>query len=251
MYKQSDILKQLESAGNPDPYKFFPMLENDNYLSSNRINLFADETRWAIVFEIVSYSTQAGCIVEELIYFGNCLTNLDKAGLYNQYTCNAKYPYGIVLIEDLEAIQTGFELVSPDAKTIKIRNQVLPIEHDVNKYEAKGIPINDYENPEGLIDFAALTRYLNEEYPEPFRATDKELYTCLPDGLPKLMAIDKWHYRYYYVSSDYPTPEPGTRPSEYETFQLIADILVSKDVSLWKPTLEPNNDWRNWQNGVL
>jgi hypothetical protein len=29
---------------------------------------------------------------------------------------------------------------------------------------------------------------------------------------------------------------------------MIADILVSKDTTKWKPTLKPNNDWRNWPN---
>jgi len=53
------------------------------------------------------------------------------------------------------------------------------------------------------------------------------------------MKIDKWHHKSY---SEY----GGDKPSSYETFNLIADILVSKNANIWEPSLESNNDWRNW-----
>jgi len=53
------------------------------------------------------------------------------------------------------------------------------------------------------------------------------------------MKIDRWHHKTY---SEF----EGQKPSSYETFQLIADILVTKNVKVWKPTLKLNNDWRNW-----
>ncbi len=40
----------------------------------------------------------------------------------------------------------------------------------------------------------------------------------------------------------------GTKPSDYETYKMIANILVSKDITKWNPTLKPNNNWRNWPN---
>jgi hypothetical protein len=40
-------------------------------------------------------------------------------------------------------------------------------------------------------------------------------------------------------------------PSKQETFNLIAKVLVTKDVTNWKPTLEPNNSWKNWESGHL
>jgi len=252
MFTQSDILKDLEDLYGPNYRKVFPAYGGPEFhmkVSSNKIHLYADEYRWAIVFETIGYSTPAGNIDTELIYFGNCLQKLDKTGADDQYITNIIFLQNLVTIDELNSISDsdGFELVSAQVKTIKIRNQQLPVEHDPKKYQDKGIEIFDYDNPKQLIDFTALTRYLNEEYPELFRATEEELKTCLPKDLPKLMSIDKWYHRDYFVDPSFPTPEPGSRPSEYETFPLIAEVLVSKDTTRWKPSLKPNNNWRNWE----
>lgn len=50
---------------------------------------------------------------------------------------------------------------------------------------------------------------------------------------------------YHYVNG--PDKElMGDAPSSYETFLLIADVLVNRDPSRFRPTLPPNNHWRNW-----
>jgi len=40
-------------------------------------------------------------------------------------------------------------------------------------------------------------------------------------------------------------------PGQEELYQLIAKILVTKDTTLWKPTLPANNHWSNWESGNL
>ncbi len=249
MYTQNDIIKDLESAWIPDPAKRFPLWKDDRILlSGSRISLFADNTRWAIVFEKVGDSDQAECMEMELTYFGNSLINQDIGGLNHQFVSNTKWLTNLNTVQEIENMTEELCFVSPDATSIKIREQELPIEQDIAKYQEKGIEIElDLEyNPNQLVDFPSLYRYLNDDHPELFYATEDELYTCLPTCLPKLMAIDRWHHRDYYVTRYNPVPEPGTRPGEYETFPMLADVLVSKDPSLWKPTLSSNNHWRDW-----
>ena len=36
------------------------------------------------------------------------------------------------------------------------------------------------------------------------------------------------------------------RPGSYETWQQLADVIITGDVSLYKPTLKPNSHWSNW-----
>jgi hypothetical protein len=60
------------------------------------------------------------------------------------------------------------------------------------------------------------------------------------------MTLDKWHHRTYYASRAY--PPIGTPPSAYETYRLIAEVLVTRDPSRYRPTLPPNNHWKNWPN---
>jgi hypothetical protein len=235
-YTKADILTALD---NNVTYNFFLDLEHGYfYTAGSRISLFADDTRWAIVFEKSGFGNRSGAAELELNYYGNCLLNLDGAGLEDRFIFNTKY-FPLIDGDAFQKIEGGFELVAKDAATVRVRDKEFSIEHDPSKYAAKGIAIQSYDNPENLIDYPALIRYLDETYPEALRATDTEIRTCLPSDLPFLFKIDAWHHQSY-------SEWGGVAPSEYETFQLIADILISKDISKWAPTLEANNNWRNW-----
>jgi hypothetical protein len=243
-FTKQDILRDLDNAWQTSPYKFFPDLEEGYfYTAGNRITLFADKKRWAIVFEKSGYANKGLASQIELTYFGNCLQNLKKAGLDGRYNCNATY-YNLISHESFRKIADGFELIKPDAKTVLVRDTLVPIEHDYKKYIKKGINISDYKNPNKLIDFVALTRYLDETSGDLFRATDIELHTYLPNDIPKIIEIDQWHYKPY--GPAYEDQGLSVKPSSYETFQMIAEVLVSGDKSKWKPTLSPNNNWRNY-----
>jgi hypothetical protein len=245
MYTKEDILKDLEDL---HPYKQLPDFEHPYlHTAGNRITLFADSTRWAIVFEKTGYGEGAEL---ELTYFGNCLISQSKQGLYGQYLSNSSY-FSLITTKELASIEVGSEqefsgLISKGAKQVKVRDTYVPIEHDVKKYEQQKIKIQDFDNPKRLIDFASLVRYLAEENPDLFRATDAELRSLLPKDLPKLFVIDNWHHKPYYVFPDGVNKPFGVKPRDYETYPMIADILVTKDTTKWKPTLKPNNDWRNW-----
>ncbi|MET0638054.1 MAG: hypothetical protein ABWZ25_18635 [Chitinophagaceae bacterium] len=245
VYTKEDILNDLEHL---QPYKQLPDFEHPYlYTAGSRITLFADSTRWAIVFEKVGYGEGAEL---ELTFFGNCLVNQPKQGLNGQYLGNCSY-FQLITPNELANIEAGrepesFELVSRDAKQLKVRDTYLPIEHDVQKYKQKKINVQDFDNPARLIDFTALVRYLFEENSELFRATEVELRSLLPNNLPKLFVINKWHHKSYYVFPDGSNKPYGVKPRDYETYPMIGDILETKDTTKWKPTLKPNNDWRYW-----
>lgn len=252
-FMQQEILNYLESY-DQETYHFHIDFEHPYfYTAGTRLTLFADKNRWAIVFEKSGYSTGNNCGEIELAYFGNCLQNLKSGIAGDDTTSNIK---SVILINatDLEQIDDGEfeELVSKSKDKIKVRDTLLSLEHDTSKYRAKNIKLQDYDNPNGLVDFPSLIRYLDEEHPAVFRATDEELRTCLPSDLPKLMQINQWHHKAYYKNKHLTSPttyaveEIGTKPSDYETYRMIADVLVSRDTTKWKPTLKPNNDWRNW-----
>lgn len=235
-YTKEEILRALDDN---TTYNFFPDLEHGYFhTAGSRINLYADQNRWAIVFEKSGYGNRSGRAEIELNYFGNCLINLNREGLDNQFLCNSKY---ITLIsgEEFERIEGDFELVSKQATKVKVRDIGLTIDHNHQNYTSQGIEIQDFDNPDNLIDYQSLVRYLDENNPEIFRATDEELRTSIPNDLPLLMKIDKWHHKSY---SEF----GGDKPSTYETFNLIADVLISQNAENWKPTLKANNDWRNW-----
>lgn len=245
MYTKEDILSDLETLR---PYKDLPNFTyHSNSLVASRITLFADSTRWAIVFELVAPGVGGDLILH---HFGNCLINQEKGGLYGQFLCNTTFSR---LLEEGEyaRIVVGpypeIGKLSKHIKQVKIRDRYVPIEHDIKEYEKRGIPIEDYDNPEKQVDYVAMLRYLAVEKPEVLRATDEEVRRLLPKDLPKLFVIDQWHQREYYVFPDGVNKPYGDKPRSYETYPMIADVLVSRDTTKWKPTLKPTNDWRNWQ----
>lgn len=246
MYTEKTIIDDLDNAYLTNPYKFFPELGDGYlYLSGSRINLYADDTRWAMAIERTGYHNRDLEAKIVITYFGNCLIHLDREGADKEFIANTK-EFTVIDLEDFKRVMGAFEIVSDSATSIKVRKKLLPIEHDKEKYFAKGLKFKEYKNPGNDIDFPSLVRYLNEEYPDMFCATEEELRTCIPKDLPKLMVINEWYHKDYIADFFTKVYEIGTRPGEYETFPLIAKILVTKDTSQWKPTLAPNNNWRNW-----
>jgi len=252
-FTQQDILHNLESPDLED-YHFFINLEHPYFFTaSSRLTLFADKKRWAIVFEKSGYANRGFRGEIELSYFGNCLRNL-KDGEDNS-TSNMKT---IVLIDnkEMERIEAGnFELVGKNINTIKVRDSLFSITNDRRFYTQQGIhdTVYDHDNEEHLVDIPTLIRYLSEQHPAAFRATNEELRTCLPIDLPKLMTIDNWHHESFDVLPAYALNGIrngyeiyGKKPSDYETYRMIANVLATRDTTKWKPTLKPNNNWRNW-----
>ncbi|RYZ88145.1 MAG: hypothetical protein EOP04_10015 [Proteobacteria bacterium] len=244
-------MRTLENIG---PYNTLPMFDHPYvYTSGSRVTLFADETRWAIVFEKAGYGEGATI---ETTTFGNCLVNQSKQGSDGQFLSNTSF-FSLVPIKEFEKIQYGPKsemsgLVSPLAKSILVRNCLLPIEHGKESYRKRGIRFRNFDNAKGLIDFPALIRYLNDENPEVFYAREEELKSLLPSDLPKLFVINEWHHKPYFElqewlgGTDVKSVFHGDKPSSYETYPMMAEIIVTKDTTRWKPTLKPNTNWRNW-----
>lgn len=80
---------------------------------------------------------------------------------------------------------------------------------------------------------------LTEKYKESLLASQTEIGRFIPPGFKHLLSIDEW---------DHPLMCGATLPSQTEAFPRIADVLVAKDSSLWKPVKEPNTHWSHWQS---
>ena len=233
--KSQEILDSFDNA-TESPYLFLPDLEHGYfYTAGSRITLFGDDSRWAIAFEKTGYNNRGLEVQIEVNYFGNCLMNLDKAGYDNAFTCNTKF-FTLIDGDTIKELCSDFEVISPDAESIAVRNENILIEHDPKIYRKKKIILKELNE----IDIVALTRFFDETHPDLFRASDDELYTCIPEDLPKIMVIDEWH------QPAFNGKDVDTKPSEHELFQLIAEVLASLDPTKWNPKLKLNSNWRNW-----
>lgn len=263
IFNETEILEQLDFAFNGEPSKYYPngQPEDIKYnffldlehgyceTAGNRIHLYADSTRWIVVFEKSGYQNRGTSAEIELNYIGNCIDYPIYKYPERNYITNSN---NIILIDpteferienkDGEEMET-FELIGQNIKEIKIRDNAVQFDNNHKNYEKLGIDIRDYDNPKNLIGFGDFIRYLHETNPELISATEEEIRKHIPKDIPKLMTIDEFHF-----VSAYDKTNP---PSQQETYQMIAKILTTKKVTNWKPTQKPNNSWQNWESGHL
>ncbi len=246
-FTAKDVVDHLDNCIIDEPCCFFMNLQHGYFYTANsRLTLYADESRWAIVFEKNGYANRGLRIDLELNFFGNCLHNLDRAGADDRHVCNAKWPT-LVDGDDLDEIASGFEQVSPSATSVKLRGTPVRLPSTKEGY-AKWVPnIRDDNGYAERPTFWDLARFLAFEYADLCRATEAEKRQCLPADLPEIMPVDEWQHRFYYHYVNGPDNElMGDAPSTYETFPLLAEVLATCDPSRFRPTLPPNNHWSNW-----
>ncbi|MBK9449870.1 MAG: hypothetical protein IPN95_10815 [Bacteroidetes bacterium] len=136
-----------------------------------------------------------------------------------------------------------FELIGQNIKEVKVRDKFVPFDSNYRNYQKLGIEVRDYENPNKLIGFGGLVRYLHETNPALISATDDEIRMHIPKDIPKLITIHEFHFVSAY--------EKTNPPSQQETYKLLANVLVTRDTTNWKPTQKSNNSWKNWESGNL
>jgi hypothetical protein len=263
MFTEKEILHQLDLAfdgipseyypkGRPQDikYNFFLDLEHGYCeTAGNRIHLYADATRWAVVFEKSGYQNRSTSAQIELDYVGNCIDYPiqhypDRNYITNSSSVMLIDPTEFERIENKEGEEMEiFELIGNNVRRVKVRDTLIPFDNNYRNYEKAGVKVRDYDNPKKLIGFGDYVRYLNETNPALISATEQDIRQHIPKDLPKLMTLDKFHFE-----STYNKSKP---PNNQEMYKLIAKVLVTRDMSYWKPTEKPNNHWANWESGNL
>ncbi len=263
-FTENEVLEQLDLAFNGQISEYYPKGEKKDIkynffldlehgycaTAGSRIHLYADLSRWAIVFEKNGYFNRGFYIGVELDYIGNCISyDIEKSTdkTYN-YISNSKY---IEYISQDELFRIGIKdekdelldgLVDPSINEIKIKDKYIKFDNNYKAFEKVGVEVSDYENPDNLVDFDSIARYLHETNPKSISATEEEIKEQIPVDIPKIMTIDEFCFNSTYDDN---------LPSTQETYQLIAKVLVTKDKTKWNPSKKPNNSWKNWESGHL
>ena len=262
-FNEKEILGELDMAFNEIPssyyptvkpndikYNFFLDLEHGYFATAgNRIHLYADSERWAIVFEKSEYQNRDRAAEIELIYVGNCINYIIDKFPERNYISNTKLitlidPDEFHRIENKKGDEMEtFELIGKDVKDIKVRDTIVDFDKSYINYQKIGIKVRSFDNPKKLIGFEDLIRYLHETNPGIISATQDEIREHIPNEIPKIMTINEFHF-----NSVHDKEQP---PSQQETYQLIAKVLTTRDSSNWKPTEQSNNYWKNWISGHI
>jgi hypothetical protein len=230
-FTAEEVLRQLDACA--DDFSF-PMLDNGYvYLGDVRLSGYSDDSRWALVIEVVGFSPRGGLpggLSNAVYCFGNCLSF--EPGLGNE---------NILHLVENDPARPAFdsehwmEDLLPGAKVVRIRGQTVPVP-DRAALAAKGIKTGRRRRLRGQD----LLRGLLPEYRHLLLATEDELRRRVPADLPLVIRLDEWHH---------PDLADDERPGDSPTFRAIADVLLRGDANSYHPPEPPNTHWRNWPRG--
>ena len=230
-YTAQEILQQLDECAEDFT---FPMLDNGyTYLVDSRLSAYRDDKRWALIIEAVGFHIRAGGhngINNCLHIFGNCLE-------FEPGTNNLNFLSMTDNSEDGDPFdQEYMDSLNPEVKSMLLRGEKISVTTDPEFYMQKGIELED---PPKIMIWEFL-RAVNSDYKEKLLATEDEIRLRIPTDLPLILKLDEWYHN---------DLADGEKPSQNETFQMIAKALEKGDARLYKPTNKPNNHWRNWPDG--
>lgn len=233
LYSEKDIINQLNQCARDFT---FPMLDNGYvYPVESRMTIYRDDFRWAIIIEIVGFSYRGGGhdgISNCLHVFGNCID-------FAPGTHNDNFVYFMDDSDEGNAFdQEYFDRLNPAVKTTLLRDEKIQTNHDPNYYEQLGIKL---EEPPQIMIWEFL-RGLIPNYRSKMLATEAELRARIPQDIPEFMQLNEWNHV---------DLAEGQQPGESETFQMIAQSIVSGKTTHYRPTLQPNNHWVNWPEGGI
>jgi hypothetical protein len=231
MIDRQEILHQLDTEA--ESY-VFPMLDNGYYYHGDqKLTIFRDEKRWAILLEVLAYNNHEDNIdgiTTIANVFGNCLTGWNDNDNFNFFASNNG-------VETFLYDETNYvPYLNDKAKSIKVRDTIIPIQFEKEYYLDKGVEL-EFENKITPWEFM---RGLIPEHSNLFWQTKQEISKKIPIDLPEFMILTNWHH---------PDLVIGEKPSETETFQQLADVIATGNKTLYNTTETINTHWTNWPDG--
>ncbi len=212
----------------------FPMLDNGYaYPADVRLTAYRDDARWALIIETLDQSPRGGGHggTRDVIHvFGNCIEGEPGPANDDFLSRTADPPDGPIYFEDCD-----WHLLR-DQGTVMVGDRALPFDLRPDALKRKGI----IPAEEGYLSAIDLLRSLLPEHRELFLASEGEKRRRIPVDLSAFLQLEEWHH---------PDLAGGELPSGNETFQMLADAMVSGDRTRYRPTKAPNTHWRNWPDG--
>ncbi len=225
----------------------FPTLDNGYvYLAASRLSLHRTETDWGMVIEVFGYSPRAGLPDTHIHTFASTLYNRDSPEQYKSRSAYENYlanhPHNEsrfvfpISSEDWKDTESC-DYVAEGSTTVQVRGRALKLP-PLEEYGRRGIEL---ETPPQVHVFE-LCRYLADIEREKLLADADERRISLPQDLRQILRLEEWHH---------PNLVEGDLPSQSETFQQLARVLVTGDLSIHKPSHSANTHWKNWPEGGL
>ena len=290
MLSEQQILDTLDNTNKGGYYCHFVQLGHVySYLIDCRLNIFRNEKdQWAIAIERLGFSPRAGAIELEIYYYGNCLINLEE---YNGQSTNYYMVYPIDWENFLQTTdeaylrpEAQFWLVRGEKIPLSHNKQdyqeagieLKEYEPDVISAEEAGrLVVSQHRNlfratdqelyksiSSDLQKILVLDEWYHKDFTEitqptlsdeqikrayALQQTFKDPLEMSLEGFTELLRNQETMNSQWNA-----TQWQDNRPSSYETWQQLARVIVTGDISHYKPGLKANTHWKNYpESGSL
>lgn len=285
---ETQILDTLDNS-NYEYCSFVSLGHPYSFLIDSRINVFrSNNEQWAIAIERLGYNPRAGAIVLEIFYNGNCLINLDTendrlTNIYSIYVIDhdnfedttedeslctdAKYwivrgqhvPLNHFINDYMSAnihpddFEPGKIRVEDAARFVILEHRDLFRATDKELYKSippalkKILVLDEWHhkdfvllNHELVSDEMIKQTYNSNKAYGAVAGMDFDSYYNL---IRKQEAVNEEHDREMWQNN---------RPGSYETWQLVAKVIVANDPEIYRTITPANSHWSNWpESGSL
>jgi hypothetical protein len=280
MLSIEEILRTLDQASD-GVYNQFPYLGDTlSYLADSRLNVFQNnEDQWAIVAERLGFSFRQDVIILEIYYFGNCLFNLESNNgqFLNKYTVYPVDTNAYCGPDDLNHLEPGENYWSVRNQKIEISNNTNDYKKagiSLEQIEPGVIAVEEalrllvvnhsdllratdeelYKSiPKQLNKILVLDEWYHKDYiqlaiPGLNEQQIQDAYNNLGEAAAKEVGnmnnLKKLINRTLGLyNSENTNQQLNNTPSSYETWQLLAEVIASGDISKYKPRKKPNSHW--------
>lgn len=278
-----EVLKTLDNSNDGYYCSFVDLGHVYSHLIDTRLNVFrGDNDRWAIAVERLGYNQRAGAIVLDINYYGNCLTNLEyyddrPTSYYSIHpiefdnfnetidgeSLKSDAKFWLVRGQQLslnhnkqDYVDAGIELKEYEPNEIRAE-EVGRLVVSQNRDLFRATDNELYKSiPADLKKILVLDEWFHKDFELQISPTmtDENLRQTFEFN-KNLTALDGMtfesfaqSFRQQAILSDDWNREiwENNRPSSYETWQQIANVIVTNDPKQYKPTLKPNTHWTNW-----
>lgn len=223
----------------------FPMLDNGYvYLAATRMSLYRSDTDWGLVIEIFGFSPRAGIPDTHVYTFSSDLhsrkarSEFVSERAYDQYISNNPYNESSFVhpIQEGDWIDAeNAELIALGHHDVTIRGHTRPAA-TADSYTKAGIT---FSQPPRIAVFEFCRALASSERTH-LLATPSERRVHLDPAMRQILLLDEWNHP--------DVAEADHRPSNSETFNQLAEVLVTGDAHIYKPTAASNTHWKNWPN---
>jgi hypothetical protein len=220
----------------------FPSLDNGYvYLAATRLSAFHSAKDWALVLQVFGYSPREGIPSIYVTTFGSTLRKRLRRRDFA-----SERAYKTQLAKHANDASTSFwpikdgdwtedcDYVSLGTKTVELRGRRVAVPTR-EQCRVQGVKLE-----EKRLQIFELCRYLAAIDRDAVLATDDEERANVPAALARILRLDEWHH---------PDITADERPSKTQTFQQIADVLATGDVTRYRTRERPNTHWRHWPDG--